>query len=199
MSAIGLPAHILALFVPREPLEYLRPIDPQPHNEITGLSEYVHHFERKCDLVPQVPVETPKDRRARKKREAEERNASLLRDLQVSYDPNALAEGTEDPYRTLFVGRLSFDTTERTLKKEFEEYGRIEKVKIVYDKQGESRGYGFVEFESERSMRDAYKMGDGKRIDGRKVLVDVERGRTVKGWLPRRLGGGKGGRMVKKL
>ena len=39
----------------------------------------------------------------------------------------------------------------------------------------------------------AYKHADGKKIDGRRVLVDVERGRTVKGWLPRRLGGGLGG------
>jgi len=38
-----------------------------------------------------------------------------------------------------------------------------------------------------------YKHADGKKIDGRRVLVDVERGRTVKGWLPRRLGGGLGG------
>ena len=33
-----------------------------------------------------------------------------------------------------------------------------------------------------------YKHADGKKIDGKRVLVDVERGRTVKGWLPRRLG-----------
>ncbi|XP_041093657.1 U11/U12 small nuclear ribonucleoprotein 35 kDa protein-like [Polyodon spathula] len=39
----------------------------------------------------------------------------------------------------------------------------------------------------------AYKHADGKKIDGRRVLVDVERGRTVKGWQPRRLGGGLGG------
>lgn len=39
----------------------------------------------------------------------------------------------------------------------------------------------------------AYKHGDGKKIDGRRVIVDVERGRTVTGWLPRRLGGGLGG------
>lgn len=39
----------------------------------------------------------------------------------------------------------------------------------------------------------AYKRADGKKLDGRRVLVDVERGRTVKGWLPRRLGGGLGG------
>lgn len=34
----------------------------------------------------------------------------------------------------------------------------------------------------------AYKHADGKKIDGKRVLVDVERARTVKGWLPRRLG-----------
>lgn len=37
----------------------------------------------------------------------------------------------------------------------------------------------------------AYKHADGKKIDGRRVLVDVERARTVKGWLPRRLGKNK--------
>ena len=40
----------------------------------------------------------------------------------------------------------------------------------------------------------AYKRADGKKIDGKRVLVDIERGRTIKGWRPRRLGGGKGGR-----
>ena len=39
----------------------------------------------------------------------------------------------------------------------------------------------------------AYKHADGKKIDGRRVVVDVERGRTVKSWKPRRLGGGLGG------
>jgi hypothetical protein len=34
---------------------------------------------------------------------------------------------------------------------------------------------------------------DGKKIDGRRVLVDVERGRTVKNWRPRKYGGGLGG------
>lgn len=38
----------------------------------------------------------------------------------------------------------------------------------------------------------AYKQADGKKIDNRRVLVDVERGRTVPNWRPRRLGGGLG-------
>jgi U1 small nuclear ribonucleoprotein len=38
----------------------------------------------------------------------------------------------------------------------------------------------------------AYKEADGKKIDGRRVVVDYERGRTSKQWRPRRLGGGRG-------
>jgi len=66
-------------------------------------------------------------------------------------------------------------------------------VRLVKDKDGKPRGYAFIEFEKERHMRTAYKQADGKKIDDRRVLVDVERGRTVKGWRPRRLGGGLGG------
>ena len=35
-------------------------------------------------------------------------------------------------------------------------------------------------------------MSDGRRIDGKRILVDYERGRTINGWLPKRMGGGKG-------
>merc|ERR1719436_853535 len=63
---------------------------------------------------------------------------------------------------------------------------------MIYDQKGKPRGYAFGEFEHERDLKNAYKQGDGKKIDGRRVMVDVERGRTVEGWLPRRLGGGRG-------
>lgn len=41
-------------------------------------------------------------------------------------------------------------------------------------------------------MRAAWKDADAKKINGRRIVVDVERGRTVEGWRPRRLGGGLG-------
>lgn len=51
----------------------------------------------------------------------------------------------------------------------------------------------FLSKNDTKSKSAAYKHADGKKIDGKRVLVDVERARTVKGWLPRRLGGGLGG------
>jgi RNA recognition motif-containing protein len=51
--------------------------------------------------------------------------------------------------------------------------------------QGKPRGYAFIEYEEERSVKEAFDRADGRKIDGRRVLVDVERGRTVKGWKPR--------------
>merc|ERR1712232_1217754 len=107
-----------------------------------------------------------------------------------------------DPFRTLFVGRISYDTTEKKLKREFEVFGSIKRTRMIYDQKGKPRGYAVVEFEHERDLKNSYKQGDGKKIDGRRVMVDVERGRTVEGWLPRRLGGGRGpgrqGKLSKK-
>lgn len=47
---------------------------------------------------------------------------------------------------------------------------------------GKPRGYAFVEFEHKQDMKNAYKMADGKKVEDRRVLVDVERGRTVPHW-----------------
>lgn len=79
------------------------------------------------------------------------------------------------------------------------------------DKKGRCKGYAFIVYERERDMKGndgksviffsctelflaAYKESDGLHIMGKRILVDVERGRTVRGWKPRRLGGGLGGR-----
>jgi U1 small nuclear ribonucleoprotein len=102
-------------------------------------------------------------------------------------DPNV--EG--DPLCTLFVGGLSEDVSERKLQREFESYGPIKRVRVVHDRiSGKSKGYGFVEFESADDMKEAFKQAYGQRIEGKRCLVDVERGRTVPGWKPKRLGGG---------
>mmetsp|Transcript_22556 Transcript_22556/g.19539 ORF Transcript_22556/g.19539 Transcript_22556/m.19539 type:complete len:270 (-) Transcript_22556:70-879(-) len=115
-------------------------------------------------------------------------------ELSKQYDNEKKEETIEgDPFKTLFVGRLNFKTDEEELKREFGIYGPIKSVKLIRDrKTDKSKGYAFVEYESIEDFKRAYKKSNGKRIDGKKVLVDAERGHTVKGWLPMRLGGGKG-------
>lgn len=71
-------------------------------------------------------------------------------------------------------------------------YGPIKTVKIIKDINGKSRGYGFIEFEHKSDFKNAYKRAEKRRIDDKRIMVDYERGRTVKDFKPRRLGGGKG-------
>jgi len=88
---------------------------------------------------------------------------------------------------------VSYKTDEKRLRKEFEIFGPIKKCRVVVDqKTGKPRGYAFIEFENERDFKIAIERGDGRRVDGKRVAVDYERGRTREDWLPRRLGGGKG-------
>ena len=47
---------------------------------------------------------------------------------------------------------------------------------------GKSRGYAFIEFEHKADMKEAYKRAEGKKLDGRRLVVDVERGRTTQNW-----------------
>lgn len=90
--------------------------------------------------------------------------------LFIYFDRNA--------FKTLFVGRLSYDTTEKKLRREFEQYGAIRRIKMVTDTvTGNPRGYAFIEFEREEDMTLAYKKADGRKIDDRRIVVDVERGR----------------------
>ncbi|EPQ28158.1 uncharacterized protein PFL1_04485 [Pseudozyma flocculosa PF-1] len=94
------------------------------------------------------------------------------------YDPNKDPEAIGDPFKTLFLARLSYDTTEKDLHREFDMYGPIERIRLVRDKEGKSRGYAFVLYERERDMRAAYKDAEGLKINGRRIMVDVERGRA---------------------
>lgn len=140
-----------------------------------------------------VFAKVSKEARVALRREANERKSRELVAAKVdSYRPKEDPNATSDPYRTLFVGRIAYDVDEAQIKREFEYYGRVSSVVLVRDRDGKSRGYAFVEFEREGDMRAAYREMDGRRIEDRRVIVDVERGRTSRDWLPRRLGGGIG-------
>ncbi|XP_075249870.1 U1 small nuclear ribonucleoprotein 70 kDa-like [Convolutriloba macropyga] len=193
-----LPPNLLALFTPREPIPFLPPNGKLPHEKKRdhqgGIAQLVQYFETTENPPEKVKVETKDERKARVTGEKAKLNEARIHDYLDAglYDPSELQDATADSFKTLFVARLNYDTSESKLRREFEHYGPIRKIKFVKDLSGKPRGYAFIEYEHERDMRSAYKHADGKKIDGRRVLVDVERARTVEGWLPRRLGGGLG-------
>uniref|UniRef100_A0A3Q2PAS8 U1 small nuclear ribonucleoprotein 70 kDa n=1 Tax=Fundulus heteroclitus TaxID=8078 RepID=A0A3Q2PAS8_FUNHE len=194
-----LPPNLLALFAPRDPIPFLPQLEKLPHEKhhnqpYCGIAPFIRHFEDPRDAPPPTRAETRDERLERKRREKIERRQTVLETELKLWDPHNDQNAQGDAFKTLFVARINYDTTESKLRREFEVYGPIKRIYIVYNKRtGKPRGYAFIEYEHERDMHSAYKHADGKKIDGRRVLVDVERGRTVKGWRPRRLGGGLGG------
>ena len=109
------------------------------------------------------------------------------------YKPSKSIEGSAK--HTIFVGRLSTTTTETTLSELFSKHGKIVRVRLIRDLvTGASKRYGFVEFKHSSDAKHAYKYGHKIEIDGRCVLVDWEHARMMPGWVPRRLGGGFGGK-----
>lgn len=75
--------------------------------------------------------------------------------------------------KKLFVGGISFNTTEDGLKQTFGQAGTVESATIIVDKMsGRSKGFGFVEMSTEEEAAKAIEMFNGKEIDGRKVTVN---------------------------
>jgi len=109
------------------------------------------------------------------------------------WNPTKDANIESNKWKTLFVGKISYKTNEKKLKREFEVYGPVKRVKLITnEKEGKAKGYAFIEFEHDKDFKTAYKQADGKKVDGKRLLVDIERGRTIEGWKPKRFGGGKG-------
>jgi len=78
--------------------------------------------------------------------------------------------------KKLFVGGLSYDTTDVTLKETFAQAGTVESAIIITDKfSGRSKGFGFVEMSSEEEAQKAIEMFNGKEIDGKIVTVNEAR------------------------
>ncbi|XP_042519858.1 U1 small nuclear ribonucleoprotein 70 kDa-like [Macadamia integrifolia] len=196
----GLTNNLLKLFEPRPPLEYKPPPEKRKCPPYMGMAQFVSNFAEPGDPEYAPPVklgETPVERRARIHKLRLEQGAAKAAEELEKYDPASDPNVSGDPYKTLFVARLNYETTEHRLKREFEAYGPIKRVRMITDKEtNKPRGYAFIEYMHTRDMKAAYKQADGRKLDNRRVLVDVERGRTVPNWRPRRLGGGLGSTRV---
>ena len=91
----------------------------------------------------------------------------------------------------LFVGNLSFNTTENQLQDMFAAHGTVTEVDLIMDKfSGRPRGFAFVVMETKEAAEAAIKAVNGVEIDGRALTVNEARPREDR---PPRSGGGGGG------
>ncbi len=97
--------------------------------------------------------------------------------------------------KKLYVGNLSYDTSDSKLQEMFEEFGGVQSAQIIMDREtGRSKGFGFVEMGSEEEAKAAINGLNGKEIGGRVLTVNEARPREDRGGGGGgRSGGGRGG------
>ncbi|CAN6304624.1 unnamed protein product [Urochloa humidicola] len=130
----GLTSNLLKLFEPRPPPEYKPPIEKPKLPVYTGIAQFVSRFAEPEDPEYAPPITKAETRAAKKARirqlKLEEGAAKVAEELQ-KYDPQSDPNAIGDPYRTLFVARLNYETSELKVKQEFEAYGPIKRVSIL--------------------------------------------------------------------
>ena len=94
--------------------------------------------------------------------------------------------------KNLFIGNMSFQTTEADLRALFEPFGQISRVHIAMDREtGRARGFAFIEMPNDAEAAKAIAGLDGKEVGGRNLKVNEARPKSASGGGPR--GGGGGG------
>ena len=92
--------------------------------------------------------------------------------------------------RKIYVGNLPWSTTSADLEAMFAPHGAVRSAEVISDREtGRSRGFGFVEMETDEGLQAAISALNGQEINGRPLTVNEARERT-----PRPGGGGGGGR-----
>lgn len=76
----------------------------------------------------------------------------------------------------MYVSNLSFHTADDGLRKLFEQFGAVSSAKVIMDREsGQSRGFGFVEMDSDDEANEAIKGLNNKEVEGRAMSVSVAR------------------------
>jgi RNA recognition motif-containing protein len=87
----------------------------------------------------------------------------------------------------IYVGNLSYDATDVTIRDAFESFGEVTSARVIKDKySGQSRGFGFVEMPTQSQAQTAIKSLNGKELLGKAISVNEARARADQG----RRGGG---------
>jgi len=101
--------------------------------------------------------------------------------------------------KNIFVGNLSFGSTEDDVRAMFEQYGNVDRVSVITDREtGRSRGFAFVEMGDDNEAERAISSLNGAQIGGRTINVNEARPKSERpaggGYGDRRGGGGGKGR-----
>jgi cold-inducible RNA-binding protein len=89
----------------------------------------------------------------------------------------------------LYIGNLSFSTTEEALQAEFGAFGQVEEVAVISDRDtGRPRGFAFVSMNNDNEAKAAIESLNGTELDGRTITVNEARPKANVGG-----GGGRGG------
>ena len=84
----------------------------------------------------------------------------------------------------LYVGNLSYDTNEESLRRAFAQAGTVISVDIIKDREtGRTKGFAFVTMKNQEEAENAIKLWNGKSLDNREIKVNIARPREEK---PRR-------------
>ena len=200
-----------SLFSPPPPLAHCKPSDYAPsqrrtHPHISGVAPLCQntHTTTTTSALAQYMLQFPRGTPNRhlaaysSVRHTQQQHRTQLAAERSKWNPhNDPHSGGTDPHATLFVARLPYAATEVDLQRAFSAFGSVQHVRVVRGNAKGSRGYGFVVFSDPSACRLAVRetgVHRGVEIMGVRCLVDVERARAAEYFLPRRLGGGLGGR-----
>jgi len=133
-----LPPQLLQLFQPRPPLRYIPPQDPAPEekasggSKISGIADFLPALATYAATDEYHPTESWLQKKDRLKREKIERLEEMNQDGFEGYKPDEDPQIRGDAFKTLFVGRLSYDASEADLEREFGRFGPIERVSHIH-------------------------------------------------------------------
>src|SRR4030043_220046 len=106
----------------------------------------------------------------------------------MEQDLSQLKKGKRRTIMNIYVGNLSFETTDETIREAFESFGQVTSARVIKDKyNGQSRGFGFVEMPAQSQAQTAIKSLNGRELQGKQMSVKEARPRADQG----RTGGGR--------
>ncbi|CAE6436106.1 unnamed protein product, partial [Rhizoctonia solani] len=207
-----LPPNLLKLFAPRPPLPFVRSVGKDPDKvrskNVSGVAALLAQVREDNERgivgagASQAEREEGEEerytyaeeiKRTIAREQKQKRKKEEFQKAKETYKPADDPEAIGDPYKTLFISRLSKNATEDDLRKEFGSYGRIERIRLVRNKRGLSRGYAFIVYDREKDMKAAYKEADGISRPKPVAPVEVARFGPPSGGFRGDRGGGRGG------